>query len=232
MGFQLTADALAQAITPRTKLLVLNSPNNPTGVIYTEENLRRIGSTIQGKDIIVLSDDVYWGLSPCFTFSQLTGLRPQILSVQSFSKPYAMTGWRTGYLMAPLEVAQKLTALHGHCVSCVPAMLQQACLTALTVDPMPMAQCYTQRRDYLCARLEQMGLPHIRPQGAFYVFPDIRHLNMTSDTFCTRLIREGRVATVPGSVFGAEGFFRMSYCCAMDALKTGLDRLESFIHTL
>ncbi len=231
-GFQLTADALSEAITSRTKLLILNSPNNPTGVIYTEENLRRIGELVKGQAIFVLSDDVYWGLSPCFTFSQLTALKEQILSVQSFSKPYAMTGWRMGYLMVHETLANKLTALHGHCITCTPSMLQQACLTALATDPGAMAECYRTRRDYLCGRLQAMGLPHIRPQGAFYIFPDIRHLGMSSDTFCTRLIREGRVATVPGSVFGREGFFRMSYCCAMDTLKTGLDRLESFLHTL
>lgn len=228
-GFQLTADTLSKAITPKTKLIVLNSPNNPTGVIYTEENLRRIGARIKGKDIFVLSDDVYWGLSPCFTFSQLVEWKEQILSVQSFSKPYAMTGWRMGYLMCPEWMAQKLTALHGHCITCTPAMLQQACLTALTIDPKPMADSYRSRRDYLCRRLESMDLPHTKPEGAFYIFPEIQHLGMNSDAFCTRLIREGRVATVPGSVFGREGYFRMSYCCAMDALETGLNRLEDFL---
>lgn len=228
-GFQLTADAVSKVLTHRTKLLIINSPNNPTGVIYSKENLDAIASLVKTKGVFVLSDDVYWGLSPCATFSQQISLKKQILSVQSFSKPYAMTGWRVGYLMADRTLTDKLTALHGHCITCVPAMLQRACLTAFSCDTTPMAQSYAARRQYALSRLAQMALPCIAPEGAFYVFPSIEKLPMSSAEFCIRLIEEARVATVPGSIFGTEGYFRISYCCSMDALEQGLDRLEAFI---
>lgn len=231
-GFQLTKDRLEKAITSKTKLLILNSPNNPTGVIYSKDNLEGIRELAKKHGFFVLSDDVYWGLSPCTTFSQFHDLKDQILSVQSFSKPYAMTGWRIGYLMTSSSLAGKLTALHGHLLTCAPAMLQRACMTALDVDPAPMAQSYKARRDYVCRRLTEMGLPFHTPQGAFYIFPSISHLGLSSDEFCTRLIREGHVATVPGSVFGCEGFFRMSYCCSQEELEEGLNRLEVFLSTI
>ena len=231
-GFRLTAEALERAITPKTKLLILNTPNNPTGIVYTLRELEAIRDVAKKYGFFVLSDDVYWGLDHCPTFSQFTELKDQILSVQSFSKPYAMTGWRVGYLMVSEKIAQKMTGLHAHVLSCVPTMLQQACLTALQVDPTPMAAIYKQRRDLVCGRLEKMGIPFFLPQGAFYVFPSIRHLGMSSEEFCTRLIKEAKVATVPGSVFGAEGFFRISYCCSVQELETGMDRLEAFLKSL
>ncbi len=229
-GFQLTGELLEQAVTPKSKLLILNSPNNPTGVVYTQKNLEDIAALAEKYDLFVLSDDVYWGLGPCATFSQFDNLKGRILSVQSFSKPYAMTGWRLGYLMAEQKLTEKLTALHGHILTCAPSMVQQAGIAALAYDPSPMAKAYEERRLYVCSRLDAMSLPYSRPEGAFYVFPSIAHLGMTSEEFCTRLIKEGGVATVPGSVFGAEGYFRMSYCCSMDELQKGLDRLEAFLN--
>lgn len=231
-GFQLTAEALENVLTPRTKLLILNSPNNPTGVIYSPENLDAIAALVKKHGIYVLSDDVYWGLSPCPTFSQQIALKEQSLSVQSFSKPYAMTGWRVGYLMAARPIVDKLISLHGHCVTCVPSMLQRACLAAISYDPTPMAQAYARRRHYVLERLKKMGLPCAAPKGAFYVFPKIDEFGIPSQEFCTRLIKEARVATVPGSVFGTEGYLRMSYCCSMEALEQGLDRLALFIENL
>lgn len=228
-GFQLTAQAVERAVTEKTKLLVLNSPNNPTGVVYTRENLGAIANLVRERDMFVLCDDVYWGLGPCFTFTQFTQLKEKILAVQSFSKPYAMTGWRIGYLMAPQPVLERLTVLHSHMVTCAPTMLQAACKAALAWDPGEMAACYAQRRAYICRRLADMGLPAQEPQGAFYVFPSVRHLTQDDGELCLRLIRRAKVAAVPGSVFGAPGYLRMSYCCAMDQLEAAMDRLAEFL---
>lgn len=231
-GFQLTAAALEKALTPRTRLLVLNSPNNPTGVVYTRENLEAIAALIQSRDLFVLCDDVYWGLSPCFTFTQFSNLKEKILAVQSFSKPYAMTGWRVGYLMAQRQILDRLTVLHSHCVTCAPAMLQEACKAALLHDPTPMAESYAHRRARLLSRLKAMGLSCPRPEGAFYVFPQVSHLTKDDREFCVRLIQEAKVATVPGSIFGTPGYLRMSYCCSTQALETAMDRLEAFLSHL
>ena len=226
-GFQLTAAALEAALTSKTKVLILNSPNNPTGVVYTPEHLAAIDRLTQDRDLFVLCDDVYWGLSPCPTFSQLTHQKDRILAVQSFSKPYAMTGWRVGYLMAPREILDRLAVLHSHAVTCAPAMIQEACLAALEWDPGEMARAYEARRAYVCHRLETMGLPCARPEGAFYVFPSIG--NRSSEAFCLRLIQEAGVAAVPGTVFGTEGYVRLSYCCSMEDLREAMDRLENFL---
>lgn len=231
-GFQLTAQAVQQALTDKTKLLILNSPNNPTGVVYSRENLTEIAKLVESRDILVLCDDVYWGLGPCFTFTQFPNLKEKILAVQSFSKPYAMTGWRMGYLMAPVSLLQRITVLHSHAVTCAPAMLQAACKEALRFDPAPFARSYEERRTYLQDRLQKMGLPCTPVQGAFYLFPKVSHLCDSDEDFCVRLIHEAKVATVPGSVFGAPGYLRMSYCCSMEELKTAMDRLEQFLSTI
>ena len=148
-------------------------------------------------------------------------------SVQSFSKPYAMTGWRAGYLMAPREILDRLAVLHSHAVTCAPTMIQEACLAALEWDPGEMARAYEARRAYVCHRLETMGLPCARPEGAFYVFPSIG--SRSSEAFCLRLIQEAGVAAVPGTVFGTEGYVRLSYCCSMEDLREAMDRLENFL---
>ena len=228
-GFQLTAAALEAALSPRTKVLVLNSPNNPTGVIYTPENLQAIDRVLGDRPLFVLCDDVYRGLSPCLTFPQISRRRDRILAVQSFSKPYAMTGWRAGYLMAPQPVLDRLAVLHSHCDTCAPAMVQAACLAALEWDPQEMVRAYELRRAYVCRRLGEMGLPCVRPAGAFYVFPSIASLSMSSEEFCLRLIQEAGVAAVPGTVFGKEGFVRMSCCCSMETLQEAMDRLARFV---
>lgn len=231
-GFQLTARALSQVLSPKTKLLVLNSPNNPTGAVYTRENLEAIAALLRDRELYILCDDVYWGLGPCFTFTQMPEFRDRILAVQSFSKPYAMTGWRIGYLMASQSLLERLTVLHAHAVTCAPTMLQAACVEALRWDPTAMAAAYARRRAYIVSRLEGMGLPCATPQGAFYVFPSVSHLTEDDGAFCIRLIREAKVATVPGSVFGAPGYLRMSYCCSMEDLAEAMDHLERFLKTL
>ena len=233
-GFRLTRQALDAAITDKTRAIVLNSPNNPTGTVPDTESLRNLKDAILGKPIWLVCDNVYsqlsYGNAPDITLDP--ELAPQRILCQSFSKPYAMTGWRIGYLTAPLQVTEKLLLLHAARVSCLPTFVQSACLAALKWDTRETVELYRSRRDYVLARLEGMDLPCPRPEGAFYVFPDIRKYGMDSETFCTRMIREAAVAAVPGSCFGAEGFLRLSYCCSTERLKTGLDRMEQFLKTL
>lgn len=233
-GFQITAQALAEIITPRTKAIVLNSPNNPTGAVYTAESLQNVKNAVLGKDIFLICDEVYRHLSyiDCPVLSKDPELQNQILLCQSFSKPWAMTGWRVGYLIGPTDVMERLLLLHAAQAAAVPTFLQAACVTALHTDVSEMRQEYRRRRDYVLARLEKMGLRCPRPEGAFYVFVDISRFGLSSDEFCTRLIREARVATVPGTCFSDEGNIRISYCCSMESLKIGMDRLEHFLETL
>lgn len=233
-GFQITSAALERVITPKTKAIVLNSPNNPTGVVYSKGSLDTVKAAVLGKPIFVICDNVYSQLSaaPCPDLSLDEDLRSQLLLCQSFSKPYAMTGWRVGYLVGEKDLIARLLLLNAAQIASVPTFLQTACVTALDTDTAPMAAVYEKRRAYVCKRLTAMGLSCPAPEGAFYVFPDISKFGMTSEEFCTRLILEGGVAAVPGSCFGTEGHIRISYCCADSALETGMDRLENFVKLL
>ena len=232
-GFQLTEKSLSAAITEKTKAIVLNSPNNPSGAVLSRESLDVVKRLVQGKPIFIICDNVYQGLSsePCPDLSLDETLSRQLFLCQSFSKPYAMTGWRVGYLIGPEDVMARLL-LHAAEVAAIPTFLQDACITALSVDTTPMAETYARRRAYVCSRLTGMGLSFPQPEGAFYVFADISQFGISDEEFCTRLIKEGGVATVPGACFGCPGYIRISYCCADEALKTGLDRLETFLQTL
>ena len=233
-NFQITKEALEAVITPKTKAIVLNSPNNPSGAVYSEESLAAVKEAVLGKPIYVICDNVYQQLSmeklPDLSLDE--ELKDQILLCQSFSKPYAMTGWRVGYLIGNEEVISRLLLLHAGMVTAIPTFLQTACITALETDTTPMAEVYAKRREYVCSRLKNMGLTFPEPKGAFYVFPDITKFGMESGEFCTRLIKEAKVATVPGSCFGAEGHIRISYCCSDENLKKGMDRLEEFLKTV
>ena len=233
-GFQITPQALNRLITPRTKAIILNSPNNPTGVVLNEKSLAAVKEAVLGKQIFVINDNVYNLLSygPCPDLSLDTELKGQLILCQSFSKPYAMTGWRLGYLVCPEYVMDRLLLLSAGTIAAVPTFLQEAGLAALKEDVGPMREIYRRRRDYVTGRLTAMGLEYPEPEGAFYVFADIKKFGMTSDEFCTRLIREGKLAAVPGSCFGVEGFLRLSCCYAEEELKKGLDRLEGFIRSL
>lgn len=234
-GFQITKEALEAAITPRTKAIILNSPNNPTGVVLSEESLANVKAAVLGKPIFIISDNVYSQLSYIDTCPDLSldgDLKDQLILCQSFSKPYAMTGWRIGYLTCPAYVMDRLLLLSAAEITAVPTFLQEAAVTALKTDPAPMREAYRRRRDYVCRRLEEMGLSFPEPEGAFYVFVDIRKFGIDSDTFCTRMIREGKVAAVPGACFGAEGYIRLSYCYSDEELKKGLDRMETFLKKL
>lgn len=233
-GFQLTDDSLAAVITEKTKAIVLNSPNNPTGAVLSSESLAAVKRAVLGKPIFVICDNVYQGLSTecCPDLSLDPQLAEQILLCQSFSKPYAMTGWRVGYLIGPEDVMARLLLLHAAEVAAIPTFLQDACVSALTVDNKAMVETYAKRRAFVCRRLTEMGLAYPAPKGAFYVFPNIEKFGLSDEEFCTRLIKEGGVATVPGACFSCPGHIRISYCCSDEALAVGLDRLEEFIKTL
>lgn len=232
-GFQIRPERLNAAITPKTRAIVLNSPNNPTGVVYDAQSLEAVKQTAAGKPIWLICDNVYQQLSsvPCPDLTCDDALREQVILCQSFSKPYAMTGWRVGYLVAPEAVTARLTLLSAAELACVPTFLQSACVTALQQDTSDMARAYAARRGFAAARLREMGLSFPEPQGAFYLFPDISRFGLSSDAFCTRMITQAHVAAVPGSCFGAEGHIRIS-CCAEEALSCGLARMADFLKTL
>jgi len=232
--FQIDAAALNRLITPRTKAIVLNSPNNPTGGILNRQSLEAVKQAVLGKPIFIVSDNVYSALSyaPCPDLSLDGVLKEQLLLCQSFSKPYAMTGWRLGYLVCPEYVMERLLLLSAGMIAAVPTFVQAAGVAALREDVAPMREVYRRRRDYVTARLDAMGLCYPQPQGAFYVFPDIRKFGLSSDAFCQRLIQQGKLAAVPGSCFGVEGFLRLSYCYREQELEKGMDRLENFLATL
>ena len=233
-SFQITAASLAAVLTAKTRAIILNSPNNPTGTVYSRESLNTVKAAVLGKPIAVICDNVYSQLcgEACPDLSLDADLRDQMILCQSFSKPYAMTGWRVGYLTCPDYVMDRLLLLSAAEITAVPTFLQEAAVTALQTDPSPMRETYRKRRDYVCSRLRAMGLTFPEPEGAFYVFADISSFGMSSADFCTRMIREGKVAAVPGSCFGAEGYIRLSYCYADEELQKGLDRMEAFLNTL
>ena len=233
-GFQITEKALASVITEKTKAIVINSPCNPTGVIFSRESLAAVKAAVLGRPIFVICDNVYHDLSygPCPDLSLDPELKDQLILCQSFSKPWAMTGWRIGYLTCPDYVMERLLLLSAATITAVPTFLQEAAVTALHTPVELMREIYRKRRDYVCGRLRAMGLSFPEPEGAFYVFVDIRKFGLDSETFCTRMIREGKLAAVPGACFGAEGYLRLSYCYSDEELKTGLDRLERFIAML
>ena len=231
-GFQIRKDDLEPLISSRTKAVILNSPNNPTGCVYDEESLRTVYEAVKGKDIFVICDDVYRSLfygSDYHSFAEYCDIKEQILAVQSFSKPYAMTGWRMGYLMADTSVKERLELVHQFNVVSTPSMMQKACITALDTDTSYMVEDYRSRRDYVVSRLSDMGLETGTPEGAFYVFPSIKRYGKGSFEFAERLVREAGVAVTPGAAFGCDDHIRISYCCSMDSLREGLDRLERFL---
>lgn len=233
-GFQIDGEALTAAITPKTRAIVLNSPCNPTGTVLNRESLEAVKRAILGKPVFLVWDGVYSQLAygDCPDLTLDGELKAQTLLCQSFSKPYAMTGWRIGYLVCPDYVMERLLLLSAFTVTAVPTFIQHAAVTALEEDTRPVAELYRRHRDYVCDRLTDMGLPFPKPEGAFYVFPDISRYGLTSEEFCRRMIREAKVAAVPGSCFGAEGHIRISYCCGDETLKLGLDRMAAFLKTL
>ena len=233
-GFQIDEDALNDLITEKTKAIIINSPCNPTGTVFDEKSLENVKKSVLNKPIFVICDAVYNQLvyAGCPDISLDPDLKDQMILCQSFSKPYAMTGWRVGYLTCPEYVMDRLLLLSAAEITAVPTFLQDAAVTALATDPAPMVDVYRRRREYVCRRLDEMGLRYPAPEGAFYVFPNISEFGLTSEEFCIRMIKEGGVAAVPGSCFGAEGYIRLSYCYSDEELKTGLDRMAAFIQGL
>ncbi len=233
-GFQITRELLDAHMTGRTKAIILNSPNNPTGTVLNEASLAAVKDAVLGKPVFLICDNVYQQLSyvPCPDLAADEALKDQTILCQSFSKPWAMTGWRVGYLVCPDYVMDRLVLLSAAQIASVPTFLQDAALTALDTDTAPMQETYRRRRDYVVSRLTAMGLPFPAPEGAFYIFPDISRFGMTSEEFCTRMIREAGLAAVPGSCFGAEGYIRLSYCYSDGELAEGMNRLEAFIQRL
>ena len=234
-GFQIDAGALASVLTPRTKAIVLTSPNNPTGCVYNRETLGAVHALLKDRPVFVICDDVYRTLTyteDYHSFAEYTDMRDRIVVIQSFSKPYAMTGWRVGYVMADAAVKGRMEVVHQYAVTSVPAFIQPACLKALETDITPMVETFRRRRDYVFKRLMDMGLPVQEPQGAFYVFVDLRKFGMDSVTFCERMLKESLVGIIPGVYFGTEGYARLSYCYSDADLKEGLDRMERFIKGL
>ena len=233
-GFQIEEAALNKLITDKTKAILINSPCNPTGTVLGQESLQAVKRAVLGKPIFVLCDNVYnqlvYGICPDISLD--AELKDQLILCQSFSKPYAMTGWRIGYLTCPDYVMDRLLLLSAAEIAAVPTFLQEAAITALSTDPAPMVEIYRKRREYVCRRLDEMGLRYPAPEGAFYVFPDISKFGLCSEEFCIRMIKEGGVAAVPGSCFGAEGYIRLSYCYSDEELKIALDRMEAFIQVI
>ncbi|MFA9377568.1 MAG: aminotransferase class I/II-fold pyridoxal phosphate-dependent enzyme [Lachnotalea sp.] len=238
--FKLTKEELLASITPKTKVLILPFPNNPTGAIMTKEELEEISKVIIEKDIFVMSDEIYSELTynqEHVSIASLPGMQERTIVINGFSKSYAMTGWRLGYACGPKVIIEQMIKIHQFAIMCAPTNSQYAAIEALRhgdKDVDEMREAYNQRRRYLVHRFKEMKLECFEPYGAFYVFPSIKEFNMTSDEFATRFLEEEKVAVVPGTAFGecGEGFLRISYAYSLDDLKLALDRLESFINKL
>lgn len=239
-NFKLTASALKKAITPKTKLLVLPFPNNPTGAVMTRKDLNAIAKVLRDTDIMVLSDEIYAELtygSKHVSIASIEGMRERTIVVNGFSKAYSMTGWRMGLAAAPKPVIQKMTLIHQYGIMSAPTTSQYAAIEALNNgddDIEVMRREYDIRRKRILEGLRNMGLPCFEPFGAFYIFPDISQFGLSSDEFCERLLREQRLAVVPGSAFGdsGEGFLRISYAYSVENIDLALLRLEKFIKKL
>ena len=228
-GYQVDSAALGRAVTPRTKAVVLCSPNNPTGCVMDAASLSAVSDTARDHDLFVVCDDVYRLLSYDGEAPSFAPAHPELadrtLVVGSFSKPWAMTGWRMGWLLGPSWIMGQAAKVHQFTVSSIPAFVQHAGVEALGTD-------VRRRRDRVVVALGRMGLPTPRPRGAFYAFPDVREFGLTSEEFCERAIREAGVALVPGVFFGGEGHVRLSYACDDHTLDEGLARLECFVNEL
>ena len=239
--FRLTAEELEAAITPKSKALILSFPNNPTGAVMTKEDLEAIAEVIVRHDLLVITDEIYSELSYTgkkhYSLIDLPGMVERTIYINGFSKAYAMTGWRLGYCCGPEEILAQMVKIHQFAIMAAPTMSQYAGTMALkngAGDVEMMRDSYNQRRRYLMAELERLGIPCFEPFGAFYIFPNISQFGLSSEEFATRLIREHKVAVVPGSAFGqsGEGFVRVSYAYSIEELKQAFERIERFITEL
>lgn len=235
--FKLTPELLKKHITPKTKMLVLPYPNNPTGAIMTAEELQRIADVLRDTDIVVLTDEIYGELTygrKHASFASIPSMWDRTIFVGGFSKTYAMTGWRLGYVCAPKEITKQMLKIHQYCIMCAPTMAQYAGIKAACdgdADIEYMRDHYDQRRRLLLQGLHDIGLECFEPEGAFYVFPNIGKYSLTSEEFCEKLLYAEHCAIVPGTAFGAsgEGFARISYAYSVDHICKALERIEKFL---
>lgn len=240
--FRLTPEELEASITPKTKLLVLPFPNNPTGAVMERKDLEAIAEVVKKHDLFVLSDEIYAELTYVegqdhVTIASLPGMRERTVLINGFSKAYAMTGWRLGYACAPAVILEQMLKIHQYAIMCAPTTSQYAAVEAVRegdADVAGMREEYNGRRRYLMHRFREMGLKCFEPFGAFYAFPCIQEFGMTSEEFATRMLQEEKVVVVPGTAFGdcGEGFLRISYAYSLESLKVALDRMEAFIRKL
>ncbi len=239
--FRLTPEKLREKITPRTKLLVMPFPNNPTGAIMTRPELEEIARIVEEYDLFVLSDEIYaeltYGEERHVSFASLPGMKERTVLINGFSKAFAMTGWRLGYACAPAVILKQMLKIHQFAIMCAPTTSQYAAIDAMRnsdEDVKHMCESYDQRRRYLLHAFTEMGLDCFEPLGAFYAFPSIKRFGMTSDEFAIRLLKEEKVAVVPGSAFGdsGEGYLRVSYAYSLKSLKAALGRMERFVNRL
>lgn len=238
--FKLTPETLKAAITDKTKLLVLPFPNNPTGAIMTREELQQIANVLKDTNIAVMSDEIYgeltYGKKHC-SFANLDGMWERTILVGGFSKSYAMTGWRLGYVCAPKELLAQIFKIHQYAIMCAPTTSQYAGIKAVRdgdEDIEYMAEAYNQRRRLIVGGLREIGLPCFEPEGAFYAFPNISKFGLSSQEFCERLLYEEHAAIVPGDAFGdcGEGFARISYAYSVDHINKALEKIETFVRKL
>ncbi len=238
--FRLKPDELLSAITPKTKVLILPYPNNPTGAIMEREDLEDIAKIVKEKDLLVMSDEIYSSLTykgNHTSIAEIDGMKERTILINGFSKSYAMTGWRLGYAYGPKEIIAQMTKIHQFAIMCAPTTSQYAAIEALKKgddDVKIMRQAYNQRRRFLLNAFKEMKLDCFEPYGAFYVFPCIKEFNMTSEEFATKLLMEEKVAVVPGTAFGncGEGYLRISYAYSLENLKIAISRIADFVERL
>lgn len=239
-GFKLTRQQLEEVVTEKTKILIMPFPNNPTGAIMTEEELKPIVDFVIEHDLFVISDEIYSELTYSGTHASIgafPGMKERTIVINGFSKSYAMTGWRLGYACGPKVILDQILKIHQFAIMCAPTTSQYAAIEALRhgdADVEKMRNEYDRRRRFLLNVFQEMGIECFEPFGAFYMFPSIKKFGMSSDEFATRLLKEEKIAVVPGTAFGdcGEGFLRISYAYSIEDLKAALERIESFIKKL
>lgn len=238
--FKLTPEKLLEKITDKTKILVLPFPNNPTGAIMEKGELEKIAEIVIEKDLFVISDEIYSELTykdRHATIAEFPGMKERTILINGFSKAYAMTGWRLGYAAAPALILEQMLKIHQYTIMCAPTTSQYAAVSAMKngdPDVAMMRESYNQRRRYLLHAFKEMNIECFEPLGAFYTFPNIRRFGMTSEEFATMLLKEEKVAVVPGTAFGdcGEGFVRISYAYSLDSLKEALGRIQRFVNKI
>ncbi len=240
-NFKLTAEEIEKAVTPKTKLIIMLYPNNPTGAVMRKDDLNKISEVIKKHDLLVLTDEIYsaltYGNEAHISIASLPEIKERTIVINGFSKTYSMTGWRLGYALAPAEIIEQMTKLHQFAIMSAPTNSQHAAIEALKngdSDIEKMREEYDLRRRYTVSRFNEMGLSCFEPEGAFYAFPSIKSTGLSSDDFCEKLIMDKRVAVIPGNAFGecGEGHIRVSYCYSIDNIRKAADRIEEFLSSL